>query len=114
MTMLDDTENWREAERAEYREIKLSPTEIEALKHFDTNPGTPLLTKADPSRMIVNKLCKRQMLYQERRGFSDWTPPPAGPGPIRYRVSVYGVLWLIHNRDEASDKPRRWIAGFRS
>jgi hypothetical protein len=83
-----DTENWREAEREQYRSIKFSKIEIKALQHFDRNGAGALLTKSDPSLMIVNKPIARKMLYPERR---------VGPGPVRYRMSAYGVLWLIHN-----------------
>jgi hypothetical protein len=50
------TENWQEAERNEWRAIKLSPTEIKALQFFERATVSALLTKSDPSRTIVNKL----------------------------------------------------------
>ena len=88
---LSPADNWQEAERAEWRAIKLTPPAIKALQYFDANPGTPLLMGAGPSSVITNRLIAKKMLYPQRR---------VGPGPVRYGMSAYGTLWLIHNKEK--------------
>jgi hypothetical protein len=73
-----DTENWREAEREQYRSIKLSKIEIKALQHFDRNGAGALLTKSDPSRMIVNKKSRQLGPDIENQGFRLRRRPDPG------------------------------------
>jgi hypothetical protein len=88
---IENVKRSQEAERAEWRSVELSKAEIKALQFFDRLGSSALVTKSDPSRTIVNKLIARKMLYPERR---------VGPGPVRYCMSAYGTLWLIHNKEK--------------
>lgn len=88
MCDMEHQEKWQDDfERAQWRAVKLTPTEIRALQFFDRLTVSALVTKSDPSRMIVNKLIARKMLYPEGR---------VSPGPVRYRMSAYGAIWLIY------------------
>jgi hypothetical protein len=92
MCDMEHQEQWQiDFERDQWRAIKLSKTEIKALQFFDRLGASALVTKSDPSRRIVNKLIGRKMLYPQHR---------VGPGPVRYGMSAYATLWLIHNKEK--------------